>query len=88
MNCLSVLSVGVLKCGLTDHMMNKQMMNKHLVSAEEVMKHQHVTQQQGDYAAVILLKAFLFHKVFSSLPKDTMFISTENSEIWFTSFPQ
>lgn len=88
MNCLGVLGVGVLKCGLTDHMMNKQMMNKHLVSAEEVMKHQRVTQQQGYYAAVILSKASLFHKVFSSLPKDTMFISTENSEIWFTSFPQ
>lgn len=86
MNCLGVLSVGVLKCGLTDHMMNKQMMNKHLVSAEEVMKHQRVTQQRGYY--MILLKASLFHKVFSSLPTDTMFISTENSEIWFTSFPQ
>lgn len=56
-------SVGVLKCRLTGHMMNKQMMNKHLVSVEVVMRDQWSHPVGGGYAKEIMLKT-LRHIVF------------------------
>lgn len=65
----SVLGVGVLKCGLTGHMMHKQVMNKHLVSVEEAMK------QWGTEGT--MLQRFCRRRPYSSTSKHRLHFSWE-----------